>query len=233
MILSKQEIVDLIPEEFAGLNSQAMCIQMAELVVKEIERKLEKPTVIDFDTIDVDRQVKTFEKVFSYLITDEVRSPEGASVFGRYTDRSLNDKLEAWLISARYNHGSKQHTQDWYGVRWERLRDLLEGTEYWGKACSIIANGIAEHGEPPKYAQIVNSLRHQVEALKTREPDAKLPSRCTRVGKLKIESAIDQGAELIRDAVILRHPDGSEQCADAFGRFVRITQPDPAADAEA
>lgn len=53
----------------------------------------------------------------------------------------------------------RSDTQDWYAARWERLRDLLRGTEFEDTACAIMANGTGAPGEPPTYAQTINQLR--------------------------------------------------------------------------
>lgn len=54
--------------------------------------------------------------------------------------------------------------EEWYGVRWERLRDLLRGTDLWPHACDIMANGTDGMREPPTYARTLNLTRFRAEA---------------------------------------------------------------------
>ena len=66
----------------------------------------------------------------------------------------------------------REWTERWYGVRWQRLRDLIheKAPEIESEACCIIANGTAGAAtgtyEPPTYAQMLNHLRHENERLK-------------------------------------------------------------------
>ena len=62
----------------------------------------------------------------------------------------------------------REWTERWYGVRWQRLRDLIheKAPEIEREACCIIANGTTGAAEPPTYAQMLNTLRYEVEKLK-------------------------------------------------------------------
>ena len=55
--------------------------------------------------------------------------------------------LLADLEEARRDH---QRTEQWYGQRWRRLRDLFDGTEFEESACAIMANGTASTEERPR-----------------------------------------------------------------------------------
>lgn len=55
---------------------------------------------------------------------------------------------------------SRNHTQQWYAERLERLKDLCKQAGVWDKAASIIANGTVA-GEPPTYAQQLNDAKHR------------------------------------------------------------------------
>ncbi len=76
------------------------------------------------------------------------------------TDAEIIAVLEARLADAIT---SRDHTQQWYAERLERLKDLCKEHSIWDKAAAIIANGNPMH-EPPTYAQQLNTMRHRAEA---------------------------------------------------------------------
>ena len=215
MILSEQEIVDLIPEEFAGLNSQAMCIQMAELVVKDIERKLESA---------VSEISKKEEAPEQYIpVSPELTIKKIAQLARAFGEGSDTPAMEAagLLVSVLAENP-------------EKVMPLLAGE------ASLIDIGLrAEHGCLDFY-----NHKHDIIAVNTLRSSCDLPTKIKfridtpyvpikpRIGQAKIKSMLDDGGEIVRDAVIIRMPDGKEACADMFGRFVWITQPDTASDAE-
>ncbi|WAM23846.1 hypothetical protein [Myxococcus sp. NMCA1] len=49
----------------------------------------------------------------------------------------------------------KEHTEYWYGVRLERLKDMAKQRGFWPEMAAIIANGTPGN-EPPTYAQQLN-----------------------------------------------------------------------------
>lgn len=59
--------------------------------------------------------------------------------------------------------------ENWYASRIERLRDLLRGSEFEGPLATILANGTAASGEPPTYAQKLNTLQARVTKLERYE----------------------------------------------------------------
>lgn len=71
------------------------------------------------------------------------------------TCRESLEKAEAIIRDERRD--AKQFCHEWYAERWERLRQLIrdEAPGIEGKACCILANGTADHMEPPTYAQIL------------------------------------------------------------------------------
>lgn len=68
---------------------------------------------------------------------------------------------------------SRNHTQQWYAERLERLKDLCKEHGIWDKAASIIANG-SLMGEPPTYAQQLNTAKYRAEAAEKALLDFKL-----------------------------------------------------------
>lgn len=76
------------------------------------------------------------------------------------TDAELIAVLEDRLARAI---SSRNHTQQWYAERFERLKDLLKTNGLWDQGAAIIANGNLMH-EPPTYAQQLNVMRHRAEA---------------------------------------------------------------------
>ncbi|MHA0048588.1 hypothetical protein [Deinococcus sp. PEB2-67] len=63
---------------------------------------------------------------------------------------------------------SREHTQEWYGHRWERLADLLRPTPYWSDAACIMANGTLWNDDPLTYPMQMNMLRWERDGWKKR-----------------------------------------------------------------
>jgi hypothetical protein len=59
---------------------------------------------------------------------------------------------------------TKEHTQYWYAVRLERIKDSAKAHGIWPEIAAIIANGTANAFEPPTYAQQLNRAIHRAEA---------------------------------------------------------------------
>jgi uncharacterized protein Yka (UPF0111/DUF47 family) len=59
----------------------------------------------------------------------------------------------------------RQFTEQWYGVRLERLKDLAKEHGIWDQMACIVANGTASISEPPTYAQMLNMAQHKAERL--------------------------------------------------------------------
>lgn len=57
---------------------------------------------------------------------------------------------------------SRDFTREWYGARFERLKDLCKKHGCWDEAAAIIANGSLIH-ERDSYAGIINAYRHRAE----------------------------------------------------------------------
>jgi len=57
--------------------------------------------------------------------------------------------------------------QEWYAVRLERLRDLIQdkAPQLEDEICAILANGSANSAEPPTYAQILNQKTYRIAEL--------------------------------------------------------------------
>ncbi|GEM_PF-1742625 len=54
-------------------------------------------------------------------------------------------------------------TDQWYAARFERLADLGKSVGCWDAMAAIIANGTADHYEPPTYAQQLASAKHRAD----------------------------------------------------------------------
>jgi len=56
---------------------------------------------------------------------------------------------------------SKEHTEYWYAVRIERIKDLAKEKGIWHEVAAILANGTVGVHEPPTYAQQLNAAIHR------------------------------------------------------------------------
>lgn len=56
----------------------------------------------------------------------------------------------------------RTHTYWWYGQRWDRLRELLKGTDLEEQACCIMANGTATIFESPTASQQFHALEYDL-----------------------------------------------------------------------
>lgn len=57
---------------------------------------------------------------------------------------------------------SRSHAYWFYGQRWDRLRELVRGTDLEDEACAIMANGTASPSEPPTASQQFHMLEHDL-----------------------------------------------------------------------
>ncbi len=87
-------------------------------------------------------------------------------------------------------------TKQWYAVRIKRIRDLLRGTELWTEYNCIMANGVANSSEPPRYGQLMNILRHNYE-----EEQKKNAAARHRIAELEtaVAAAEERGARAAKE----------------------------------
>ena len=115
---------------------------------------------------------------------------------GRWSEWSEDIVLGRGGLEARYRRHTAaeaqggedarklEFTQNWYSVRWQRLRDLIhdKAPQIEPEACCIIANGTtgAATGEyePPTYAQTLNQLRYRIKKLEHPRPALDLQAVC-------------------------------------------------------
>ncbi|QDE83286.1 hypothetical protein [Myxococcus xanthus] len=64
-------------------------------------------------------------------------------------------EIESLKKRAELAESRKEHTEYWYGVRLERLKDMAKERGFWREMAAIIANGTVGD-EPPTYAQQLN-----------------------------------------------------------------------------
>lgn len=83
-------------------------------------------------------------------------------------DDTLNVRVRRLAEAVGKAEASKEFTASWYSTRWERLRVLLQPTDLWRSACAIMANGTADMGEPPTYAQDLNVALHRAKEAEKR-----------------------------------------------------------------
>jgi hypothetical protein len=56
---------------------------------------------------------------------------------------------------------SRQHTEEWYAVRFELLRELCEQNNLLTEYCNIAANGVKDIHAPPTYQQQMELLKFE------------------------------------------------------------------------
>ena len=56
---------------------------------------------------------------------------------------------------------SRQHTEEWYAVRFELLRELCEQNNLLTEYCNIAANGVKDIHAPPTYQQQMEMLKFE------------------------------------------------------------------------
>jgi hypothetical protein len=109
----------------------------------------------DRDNMEFTARVSCYQRdALTSLITELIAS------------RSTNEDLRRERDEAVR---SKEHTQYWYAVRLERLKDLAKERGIWTEVAAIIANGTLTAVEPPTYAQQLNIYKYRAEAAE-REP---------------------------------------------------------------
>lgn len=82
-----------------------------------------------------------------------------------------NDRLTANLDreANRRSESRVRFAQQWYATRWQHMDDWfrspeMKGTEACRKWFSLVANGTATTGDPPTYAQQLNTIHHRAES---------------------------------------------------------------------
>lgn len=55
------------------------------------------------------------------------------------------------------------HSEEWYAVRLQKLRDLCEQHNLLTEFCNIVANGKESPLDPPTYQNIINQLQYDLE----------------------------------------------------------------------
>lgn len=61
---------------------------------------------------------------------------------------------------------SRTHTEEWYSVRFELLRQLCEEHGFLTEYCNIAANGMKDIHSPPTYQQQMALLKYELEKTK-------------------------------------------------------------------
>jgi hypothetical protein len=96
----------------------------------------------------------------------------------------------------------RDHTQYWYAVRLERIKDLAKEKCLWTEVAAIIANatltGAKGHAyEPPTYAQQLNSALHRASAAEARQ--AQLLEALREVVTVRDRAAFARARTLIKE----------------------------------
>jgi len=95
--------------------------------------------------------------------------PSNDKPFERRLRNAIADAVQALSTAierAEAAEKERDHTQYWYAVRIERLKDLAKESGIWPQVAEIIANGTTHSNgyEPPTYAQQLNRAIHRADA---------------------------------------------------------------------
>ncbi len=112
-------------------------------------------------------EVKRFDHVNHAHIDDceHVESSEGAWVTASDYD-ALAAETQALREEVEKAQNALAFTEQWHGVRYERLWHWAHAEldeEQKRRYFNIVANGTAEHSEPPTYAQQLCRMKHRYE----------------------------------------------------------------------
>ncbi|EOG9968330.1 TPA: hypothetical protein OW314_006207 [Pseudomonas aeruginosa] len=112
-------------------------------------------------------EVKRFDHVNHAHIDDceHVESSEGAWVTASDYD-ALAAEAQALREEVEKAQNALAFTEQWHGVRYERLWHWAHAEldeEQKRRYFNIVANGTAEHSEPPTYAQQLCRMKHRYE----------------------------------------------------------------------
>lgn len=150
---------------------------------------------------------------------------------GGYVDHDDYDALAAEAQALREEVEKAQNalafTEQWYGVRHKRLwhwahAELNE--EQKRRYFNIVANGTAEHSEPPTYAQQLCRMKHRYECAE-KEVEA-LRARVVVVpGRLGTTTSLG-----LMDVMTLHHHLGWNACLDELARLNGLTVSESALD---
>lgn len=80
----------------------------------------------------------------------------------QYYRKLFDDETIGWTTEQKLDKALRNlHSMAWwYAQRWDRLRELIRGTDIEEAACSIMANGTASVTEPNTASQQYNNLAH-------------------------------------------------------------------------
>lgn len=138
-------------------------------------------TTRTFPYADGESAKETLDEIMSALGygTDEDNWPPGMTIpeaigkiiedrdkaranYAFMVQRAMNEKLDGYReLGARAAEAEAERdkairdrafTEEWYAVRFERLKDLCKEHGLWDKAAAIMANGTEDTYEPPSYA---------------------------------------------------------------------------------
>lgn len=76
----------------------------------------------------------------------------------------LRERRGALLDEVERLRDSWEFTEAWYAARWQRLSDLLRGTDHWHAVCDIMANGSRNGDAPPTYGAMLNIHKFRAES---------------------------------------------------------------------
>ncbi|MCS7773704.1 hypothetical protein N0039_31190, partial [Pseudomonas aeruginosa] len=162
-------------------------------------------------------EVKRFDHVNHAHIDDceHVESSEGAWVTASDYD-ALAAEAQALREEVEKAQNALAFTEQWHGVRYERLWHWAHAEldeEQKRRYFNIVANGTAEHSEPPTYAQQLCRMKHRYEC-------AEKEAAALRARVAVVPDRLPRSSDI---ASIHQHSIGWNACLDELARLNGLT----------
>ncbi|EIU5246552.1 TPA: hypothetical protein ACKQFV_004144 [Pseudomonas aeruginosa] len=162
-------------------------------------------------------EVKRFDHVNHAHVDDceHIENPEGAWVKASDYD-ALAAEAQALREEVEKAQNALAFTEQWHGVRYERLWHWAHAEldeEQKRRYFNIVANGTAEHSEPPTYAQQLCRMKHRYEC-------AEKEAAALRARVVVVPNRLPRSSDI---ASIHHHSIGWNACLDELARLNGMT----------
>lgn len=109
--------------------------------------------------------------------------------------------LEAEITGLRKD---LKHTQDFYSVRLERIKDLFRKTVHWRDVACIFANATIDPCESPYYSQVLATRGHEIKSLETKLKESNMKTvqfQAQRNAERENNRQLDKDITLLEDTL--------------------------------